>query len=201
MAVEGRDFVTVPPRSTLMIQRRHLVGFLAIVLGAAPVHAQRPAASVTLAVEAGPSFPTGGDFNDVYKVGYHAGFSAEHELASRVALRVSTDYDVFGHDTIKPQYGEDRQWGRSVYATLDGVVRGPRRLYVLGGVGYYDVHAAFLALDGHVIPAATQREFGVDAGLGVRLTSAWALEIRHHDALRRREGIARWMPLSLRHAI
>ena len=186
-----------------MLTRRcsRLIALAAIVLATARVGAQQPAARLTVMAEAGPSFPTGGDFNDVYKVGYHAGLSVQRELTSRIGVRASTDYDLFGHDTIKPQYGEDTQWGRSVYATLDGVVRGPRRLYVLGGLGYYRVRAAFLALDGHVIPAATQQALGLDGGLGVQLGSDWALEIRHHDALRRREGIARWVPLSLRRAL
>lgn len=186
-----------------MLTRRcsRLIALAATVLVTTRAGAQQPAARVTVMAEAGPSFPTGGDFNDVYKVGYHAGLSVQRELTSRIGLRASTDFDLFGHDTIKPQYGEDTQWGRSVYATLDGVVRGPRRLYVLGGLGYYRVRAAFLALDGHVIPAETQQALGLDGGLGVQLGSGWALEIRHHDALRRREGIARWVPLSLRRSL
>lgn len=175
---------------------------LILLVGAAmPVAAQHAGSSTTFAAEAGPSFPTGGDFNDVYKIGYHAGLSAERPVAGAFSVRASTDYDLFGHDTIKPQYGEDREWGRSFYTTVDGVLRGRPRVYLLGGVGYYRVHAAFLALSGRVLPASTQQAFGLDGGVGVRLGGSWELEVRHHDALRRREGLARWIPLSLRHAI
>jgi hypothetical protein len=190
--------------------RRSSAAF-AVIFGvgfAAPGRAQlgSPPSGARIDVEGGASFPSGGDLKDVYKVGYHVALTADRTVAAlpRVSVRGDVGFDIFGPETLKPQYGFDRQWGHTFYVASELLFSVPvqhKRFYALAGGGYYNVRSAFLDITGVVLPAHTQRAPGIDEGLGMHLPGDWRVEIRHNDVFRRTEGIARWIPLTLGHTL
>lgn len=182
----------------MSIRRIVLVLPLLALLAPARLRAQRTERP-PLMLELGASFPSGGDFNDVYRTGWYGGVGAWYGLGARLALRPELAFARYAH-AAPPGYVQDAHAGRSVGATLDVAWSVPvahARVYAVAGAGCYWVHSAFLDISGTVLPATTQRAPGVNAGLGVALGSRAFIEVRHHDVFRRREGMARFIPVTL----
>jgi hypothetical protein len=140
----------------------------------------------------GGAFPSGGDFNDTYDPGGGAMLAASARVSRLVGVRAEVMYALYPPGSLQGRPilpGNGYTLGVTANATLTPPMLG-RKLYVVGGGGFYEVYATWLRPDNTIETAKTQNAAGVNGGFGVRFGNRYFFEARRHTVFRKRQNNA-----------
>lgn len=155
-------------------------------------------AQIGFSVAGGPSFPLG-DAGDMLDMGYHAKVAASFKLpVLPIGLEADAMWNQFDYSNA-----EDANT-RILSGSLNAVINLPTPVitpYIIGGVGMYNVKADVEGIE----DSEGTTEFGINAGIGVRLglvgLGGVFAEARLHNVFGESEGeesgSTRFVPVSL----